>query len=306
MVLRGVDLAVAPGEVFGVLGANGAGKTTLLKTLGNLILPNEGHVHVGGHDVVREPRKVKALIGYVVSEERSFYWRLTGRDNLRFFGALYNLRRADVDSRVEALDDVLGLAPALETRVQFYSTGMRQKLALARGLLNHPKVLLLDEPTRSLDATTAQRLRRFLREILARGQGTTILVATHDLADVQELCDQVAVLHGGKVVVQGSPSALLHGGNGGREVTVTVDRLPRGVRELLGALPGVRQVTVRSPADGDDVSAIELTMDDATTQLTEALAALIRSGSKIIFCGPRPATLGDALDTLISRRRQHE
>ncbi|MGH7268484.1 MAG: ABC transporter ATP-binding protein [Candidatus Rokuibacteriota bacterium] len=306
MVLRGIDLAVAPGEVFGVLGANGAGKTTLLKVLGNLVLPNEGHVHIGGHDLVREPRKAKPLIGYVVSEERSFYWRLTGRENLRFFGALYNLRRADVDTRVKALDDVLDLAAALETRVQFYSTGMRQKLALARGLLNHPKVLLLDEPTRSLDPVTAQRLRRFLREELARGEGTTILVATHDLADVQELCERVAVLNGGKVVAQGSPSLLLRGRNGAREVTVTVDRPPRGVTGLLGAVPGVRQVAVRPAADGDGLSAIDLTLEDATTHLTEVLAALIRSGSRIAFCGPRQATLSDSLDAVVNGHGPHE
>jgi ABC-2 type transport system ATP-binding protein len=306
MVFRGVDFEVAPGEVFGLLGANGAGKTTLLKVLANLILPNEGHVYVGGYDLVSQPRKAKPLIGYVVSEERSFYWRLTGRQNLRFFGALYNLRRADVDACVEALEDILDLTAALDTRVQFYSTGMRQKLALARGLLSRPKVLLLDEPTRSLDPVAAQRLRRFLREMLVRAQGTTILVATHDLDDVQELCERVGVLSGGTLVAQGSPSMLLHGRKAMREVTVKVDRPPHGVSALLSAVPGVRQVTVRPAADGDGLSALDLTLEDAKTHVTDVLAALIRSGSKIASCGPRESTLSDLLDQIVNGQGQHE
>jgi len=173
--LDGLDLEVGRGRVFCLLGPNGAGKTTLIKILAGLVLPDGGRALVDGHDVAREPGPARTAVGTAVSDERSFYWRLTGRQNLEFFGALYGLRGAARDRRIEEVLRIAGLDGAAGLRFNGYSTGMRQMLAFARALLADAAILLVDEPTRSLDPQAADRIRSFLRDELAGRQGKTIL-----------------------------------------------------------------------------------------------------------------------------------
>ncbi|MGZ5438248.1 MAG: ATP-binding cassette domain-containing protein [Candidatus Aminicenantales bacterium] len=153
--LDGVDLEVGRGRVFCLLGPNGAGKTTLIKILGTLVLPDGGRAAVDGHDVALEPGPAKTSVGYAVGDERSFYWRLTGRQNLEFFAALYGLRGAARDRKVGELMQFAGLDGAADLRVHSDSTGMRQMLSFARALLADAAILLVDEPTRSLDPQAA-------------------------------------------------------------------------------------------------------------------------------------------------------
>lgn len=209
--LDGLDLRVEPGRVFCLLGPNGAGKTTLIKVLATLVLPDGGRAEVGGHDVAADPRRAKAAVGYAVGEERSFYWRLTGRENLEFFGALYGLRGRARDRRVAEVLGLAGLEDSADRRFNGYSTGMRQMLAFARALLADAPVLLVDEPTRSLDPQAADRVRSFLRDELAGRQGKTILWATHDLAEAADQADDIAVISRGRIRLHG-PAATLAGG----------------------------------------------------------------------------------------------
>jgi ABC-2 type transport system ATP-binding protein len=210
--LDGLDLEVRRGRVFCLLGPNGAGKTTLIKILGTLVLPDGGRAVVDGHDVAREPGPAKTAVGYAVGDERSFYWRLTGRQNLEFFAALYGLRGAARDRRVGELLQIAGLDGAADLRFNSYSTGMRQMLSFARALLADADILLVDEPTRSLDPQTADRTRAFLRDELSRRQGRTVLWATHDLGEAADCADDIAVISRGRIRLSGPAAALAAGG----------------------------------------------------------------------------------------------
>jgi ABC-2 type transport system ATP-binding protein len=221
--LRDITLTIDEGAVVGLIGPNGAGKTTLLKILATLVVPDEGHAKVYGHDVVRQSRQARNLIGYVVTEDRSFYWRLSGRQNLRFFGVLNDVPRKALDERIASLADLLDLTPALDRHVSSYSAGMRQKLAIIRGLLAAPRLLLMDEPTRSLDATVSEKLHRFVRDDLVKQQGCTVLIATHILSEAQHMCDSLAVLNRGQVVGSGSIAELLAAREGNGLAAVAAD-----------------------------------------------------------------------------------
>ncbi len=196
--LRGVDLHVKTGEIFGLLGPNGAGKTTLVKILSCLILPDRGRATIGGEDV-RHENKVKPRLGLVHSDERSFYWRLSGRENLRFFARLYDVPGKRIDARIDELLRKVDLTEAAPRRFSDYSSGMKQRLAIARALLHDPPVLLMDEPTRSLDPSASLSLRALIKEELQGRDGKTILLATHNLREAEVLCERVAILVQGTV-----------------------------------------------------------------------------------------------------------
>ena len=204
--LRGVSLSVRPGVIFGLLGPNGAGKTTLIKILATLILPDSGHASILGHDLCDHAQQVRTKIGVVNTSERSFYWRLTGRQNLIFFAALCNLSGSKGRKRIEELLDLVGLNEKADNAFMRYSTGQQQRLALARALLADPEVLLMDEPTRSLDPVAASDLRRFTIKELAERQGKTVLWCTHNLKEAGEVCGCLAIIHKGKVIASGSHS----------------------------------------------------------------------------------------------------
>jgi ABC-2 type transport system ATP-binding protein len=210
--LDGLELEVGRGHIFCLLGPNGAGKTTLIKILAGLVLPDGGRAMVEGRDVAREPDPAKRAVGYAVSDERSFYWRLTGRQNLEFFAALYGLRGPSRGRRIEELLRVAGLDGAADLRFSGYSTGTRQMLAFARALLADAAILLVDEPTRSLDPQAADRIRSFLRGELAGRQGKTILWATHDLGEAADCADDIAIISRGRIRLCGPVASLAGGG----------------------------------------------------------------------------------------------
>jgi ABC-2 type transport system ATP-binding protein len=201
-----VNLAVEKGELFGLLGPNGAGKTTLVKMLCTLILPTSGTAAVAGYPLTK-PGAIRAAVGLVVSDERSFYWRLTGRENLQFFAAMYQLPAKEADRRVEEALDEVDLLPYAGNLFQNYSTGMRQRLAIARSLLHRPQVLFLDEPSRSLDPVATARLHELVLGLIEKHQVTVFLI-THDLLEAEKLCRRVAVLHQGRIRAVGNPAEL--------------------------------------------------------------------------------------------------
>ena len=205
--LQDVTLSVNQGNILGLLGTNGAGKTTLLKILATLILPTSGRVIVNGHDVAKNQEHVQSIMGLSTSEERSFYWRLTGRQNLEFFAAFQGLNPQTTKKRIHELQKLLGLG-ALDRPFGVYSTGMRQHLGIARALLRQPQILLLDEPTRSLDPSAATELRRLVHDKIVAKMGCTVILTSHNLQEVEELCDQVAILHKGQLVDCGSLDEL--------------------------------------------------------------------------------------------------
>jgi len=206
--LRDISFHVKPGEAVALLGTNGAGKTTLLRILATLLLPTRGTVRVAGFDPVREPAAVRRHLGYHAGSDLGFYPRLTGRENLRFFGRLNHLSDSFLKTRITAAAERFEVGSALDRQVRTLSAGTIQRLSLLRALLHQPQVLLLDEPTRSLDALAAADFRRFLKtEILAR-QGTSLLFASHALPEIEFLADRIALLEEGRLVAFDTPAAL--------------------------------------------------------------------------------------------------
>ncbi|MCZ6778592.1 MAG: ABC transporter ATP-binding protein, partial [Acidobacteria bacterium] len=209
MALDRVSLEIHRGEIFGLLGPNGAGKTTLLKLLACLVLPSSGRATVNGYSILEQEHGVKSSIGYVTSDERSFYWRLTGRENLRFFAHLYGLSGEALEQRCAELLEKMELdEEQADERFMYYSSGMRQRLALARALLHDPPILYMDEPTRSLDPLTGRHLRDFIREVLVARDAKTILLCTHNLGEAEDLCQRVGILVRGRMRRIGTPEAL--------------------------------------------------------------------------------------------------
>lgn len=204
-ILKNVSFEASPGEVFGLLGPNGAGKTTTLRILSTLLTPSAGRAEVGGFDVVREPERVRRLIG-VVSGGMGLYDRLSGGEILHYFGRLYGMTRAEVGARIAALDGPLGLGDTLTRRAGDFSTGMKQKIVIARAVLHDPAIIFFDEATSGLDVMARRSVLEFVRGYA--GEGRTVIYSTHVMSEVEELCHRVAILYRGELVAQGTPQLL--------------------------------------------------------------------------------------------------
>lgn len=198
--LRGISFTAAPGESIALVGANGAGKSTLLRILTTLLLPSRGRAWVGGSDVLREPARVRRQIGFHSGSDASFYARLSGRENLELFACLNNISRQEAGKGISELAEWLGLGDAMDRQVRTFSTGMVHRLGLARALLHRPPVLVLDEPTRSLDPIAAAEFRRFLAEEIVRRRGTTLVFASHTLLEIEQLAGRAALLDRGRLI----------------------------------------------------------------------------------------------------------
>jgi ABC-2 type transport system ATP-binding protein len=200
-----VSLEVHAGEFVGLLGPNGAGKTTLLKILATLIVPDRGTATVAGHDVVEAASSVRSVIASVLANERSLYWRLSAKENLELFAALLRLRPQDAASRVSDALEVVGLADVGKKMVGQFSAGMMQRLLVARALLGHPRVLLLDEPAAGLSQAEAQLMTALLRRL---DPAITLLIIEHDMDIALEVARHVTVLHYGRVIADGTREAV--------------------------------------------------------------------------------------------------
>jgi ABC-2 type transport system ATP-binding protein len=243
--LAGLSLQVPRGTLYGLLGPNGAGKTTALRILCTLLSPESGSVRVAGLDALAEPRAVRELLGYV-AQEVAIDKILTGRELLELQGALYHLPASRLRSRLAELSELLGMDSWIDRRCGTYSGGMRRRLDLASGLLHEPAVLVLDEPTVGLDIESRAAIWQVLRQL--RDQGTTVLLSSHYLDEVDALADRLAIIEGGRVIAEGSPASLKNA-LGGDRVTLRVrefsDEVEAArVRQLLQSCPGIQQVVV--------------------------------------------------------------
>jgi len=280
--LGGVDLAIESGELFGLLGPNGAGKTTMVKIFTTLLLPTSGTAKVLGLDVVKDQ----------FGGERGLYWRLSGLDNLRYFADLYRIPPQVSRRRIAELLERLGLAGRERDRVELYSRGMKQRLHLARGLLNDPDVLFLDEPTIGLDPVGARELRLIVRELA--DSGTTIFLTTHYMFEADAICDRIAVIKDGGIVAQGTPGSIKDTVQDQGVVEFEVVGMPDDRLAGVRALPGVRSVVVSEHELAQLVTVHCARPADVMTHL-----GAILDGLKLEKVSSREATLEDAYIQLI-------
>lgn len=270
-----LDLLVRSGELFGLLGPNGAGKTTLIKMLCTLILPTDGTAKIGGYDVVKEAARVRETIGWLHGETggRALYWRLSARDNLRFYAYIQNVPTSVANKRIEALLEFFDLQKEADELVKDYSTGMKVRVMLARTLLPNPPILLLDEPTVGLDAQTAIETRKLILT-LSKDLHKTIMLTSHNLFEVEKLCERVAIINAGKIVALGTMDQLAHLIREAKTVEVRLEGTDgEAATQIIQQLDLVRRVVISERSgDGWVIRAEVSDLDQAIPRIANALA----------------------------------
>lgn len=230
--VKGIDMEIEKGKIVGLLGINGAGKTTTIKMLSTLLLPTSGTIDVDGIDAVKKPMLVKKKINMVAGGERMIYWRLTGRENLWYYGQIYGIEDKVLNKRINDLLDLVGITNKKDVPVENYSKGMKQRLQIARGLINDPDYIFMDEPTLGLDAVISKELRVHIKRI-AEKEGKGILLTSHYMAEIEELCDYVYILNKGEIIDQGTPKELARIGLKNKTINLKLENMDRDVHKKI-------------------------------------------------------------------------
>jgi ABC-2 type transport system ATP-binding protein len=235
-----VSFNVGAGEIFGLLGPNGAGKTTTIRMLATLLEPTAGTATINGFDVRTEPNQVRQSLGAVLTGERSIYWKLTGRENLEYFAALYHLPPDAAKRRVSNLLERLELAHRADDLVERYSSGMKQRIAIGKALLANPPVVLLDEPTVGLDPQSARNLRELILDI--KREGRTVLLTTHYMEEADQLADRIGIIDVGRIIALDTPARLKASIRQLDVLHLEVENFDSALTGTLGQLPTVERV----------------------------------------------------------------
>ena len=290
--LRGVSFEAYEGEVLGLLGPNGAGKTTLMNILAGVLLPTGGRAEVLGHDVVKEPRAVKALVGFC-PQETVAYEELSALDNMMFYAGLYGLPRSEAKRRARELLDFVGLWEVAKKPVKEFSGGMKKRLNLAIALINDPRVLLLDEPTTGLDPRARREVWRYIEGLRAKGR--TIILATHYMEEADRLSDRVAIMDLGRIVALDTPEALKKAFGELSVIEVQVEEVSGALKEALSALSENGKVL-----SGEDY--VRLYTREPEAILPKAVEAALGAGAKVSSVSVSEPTLEDVFLRLTGRR----
>jgi len=296
-----VNLKVRRQEIVGLLGPNGAGKTTLLKLLSTLVLPTRGTALINGYDLLKDAKRIKSEVGIVISEERSFYWRLTGRQNLEFFASLYNLTKDQARRRIEEVLELLDLKDAADTMFMRYSTGMKQKLSIARGLLSDPAILLLDEPTKSLDPIAAQNLRRFIREEIVQRQGRTVVFATHQLQEAEELCDRIAIIDKGRIKAFGTLEKIRRSLGLKERYTFVVENIPVYALEKISKVGKIIEQLDVTDDGRYRATQFKVLVHRGQDDVDRIIRIVLSSNGRIRACYPEKVPLDEIVCDLVER-----
>jgi ABC-2 type transport system ATP-binding protein len=297
--VKGISFEVEPGELFGVLGPNGAGKTTTVKMLTTLLIPTSGTATILGYDVVKQADAIRPRIGFIFGGERGLYWRLSGLDNLKYFSALYQIDPAISKQRIPRLLELVGLADRANEKVEGYSRGMKQRLHIARTLLNDPEVLFLDEPSIGLDPVAAREIRQVVRDL--REQNKTILLTTHYMFEADELCRRIAVINHGAIIALDTPANLKRFAQDLAVVEFQVNRVTPQTVERLKGLPFVDAVSVE---EREQNSLVIVQSPRGSEAVPDLMAQL--NGSAIQKVSVREPTLEDAYVRLVNQADETE
>lgn len=292
VAVEGISFEVEPGELFGILGPNGAGKTTTVKMLTTLLIPSGGTATILGYDVVKQAEAIRPRIGFIFGGERGLYWRLSGADNLKYFSSLYQIEPAVQAKRIPYLLELVGLADRANEKVEGYSRGMKQRLHIARTLLNDPEVMFLDEPSIGLDPVAARDIRQVVRDL--RDQKKTILLTTHYMFEADELCRRIAVINHGRIVALDTPANLKRVVQDLAVVELEVKALSPQSLERLKHLAFVDAVTVQE-REQDSLVVVQ------TARGSEAVPDLLAqlNGASLQKVSVREPTLEDAYVRLV-------
>jgi ABC-2 type transport system ATP-binding protein len=297
IALRGINLEIKRGELFGLLGPNGAGKTTLIKILTTLLAPTKGRAWVSGVDVTKNPQKVRSRINMVSGGEASGYGLLTVRENLWMFSQFYGIPSKEANQRIKELLEVVGLEDRINTKSSDLSTGLRQKMNIVRGFMTDPEVLFLDEPTLGLDVGASRDVRAYIRQWIDEDSKRSLLLTTHYMVEADELCDRVAIINQGRVLACDTPNKLKR--HLQKDAIYHMELSPlNGIEvSIFDRLPGVRKVTY-CPQDGYAELDLILVADDA---LGSVINIMTESDVHILNLNKREPTLEDVFVDLVGR-----
>jgi ABC-2 type transport system ATP-binding protein len=294
VAVDGISFDVRDGELFGLLGPNGAGKTTTVKMLTTLLIPTGGSATILGHDVVRGADAIRSHIGFIFGGERGLYWRLSAKDNLRYFADLYHVDPDVAKRRLPELLDLVGLSGREDEKVEGYSRGMRQRLHVARCLLHDPQVLFLDEPTMGLDPVGARELRQVIKNLVA--QDKTVLLTTHYMFEADALCERIGVINHGKIVALDTPEGLKRHVEDLSVVELEVFGIAGEMVDLLRQMPDVDTVSVENR---DQKQALRVHSQLGSAIVPQLMQRLDGNGVRIGRVTVREPTLEDAYVRLV-------
>jgi ABC-2 type transport system ATP-binding protein len=295
--LNGISIDIKEGEIFGLLGPNGAGKTTLIKVLTTLVFPTKGAASVCGHDVIKDEWKVRKIIGLIHSDERSFFWRLTGRQNLEFFAAILQVPGELIKNRIDEAIAHVELQKDADNLFYNYSTGMKQRLAIARGLLNRPRILFMDEAMRSIDPISTQKIRKFIKTKIREKQGVTIVMATNRLDEATDLCDRVAILKRGELVKCGSLGDIEAVTKKSIQYEIEAKNLTDGVIGQIQKMKWVNECKETFRRNGKIGIMITLNSEEKSIHLI--LEQIMRNKGYIVRCDRREPSFDESFDRII-------
>jgi len=290
----GITFDVQRGEIFGLLGQNGAGKTTTIKMLITLLAPTSGVCNVLGLDTFREARKIRGRINFIFGGEMGVYRRLSARDNLKYFANLYHLGGAGTEKHIAAILELVGLTDKADLLVETYSKGMIQRLQIARGLINNPEIIFMDEPTVGLDPLGARMLRDIIRQL--KGQGKTVMLTTHYMFEADELCDHIAIINRGRLAALGTPGELKRSVQGMSTMEIAVAGNSKAVLEQLKTIAGVRSVTEVDNGAGTSITIKHLSDVDISGETLNLLR-----DEKVQSFSHKDLTLEDAYVHLVEK-----
>jgi ABC-2 type transport system ATP-binding protein len=299
--LRDVSFTVREGEVLGLLGPNGAGKTTLLKIISTMLYPDSGTVSLFGQDILHRPDESRRKMGLVTSDERSFYWRLSGRQNLRFFAALYGLPKQLAASRIDNLFETLGLSQAADRPFHGYSSGMKQKMAIARGLLADPAVVMYDEPTRALDPLSARTIRQWIIHKRLESPRQTHLIATNLMHEAEQLCDRVLIISRGSVIALGSIAEIRQRSTAGTAATHRITCRGNLSEALNGPDEQSGIFSVSTISRKHDTLEIRVHTDGSGQGLSQVLRWILDSGAEVVRCESEEPTFDELFCTMVHK-----
>lgn len=274
-----ISFSVPKGEIFGLLGPNGAGKTTTIKMLCTLITPSSGDGLVNGFSVMKDQQKVRENLGVMLTGERTLYWKLTGRENLEYFAALYHMEQSYAKKRIEELLDLVGLKEREGTLVENYSTGMRIRLSFVKALLNEAPVLLFDEPTASLDPQSSRLIRDIIRGLKEKGHA--IILTTHNMEEADLLSDRVAIIDHGKIVLLGSPAELKEKVKSSDIIEIEARNISDRVAEALESFSEVSKVVVTTVDPSGEKGMLRVHVEKGKEVLPKILEFLVRKQTTI-------------------------